>query len=142
MRYFCVDTENVGDYSFIKEMSISSDDTIVLFFSEKSKEIKIEDLKKITESSVNMQYEQVYADTKNALSYQLLISLSLKIKAMYDGDEFFVVTNNNNYNSALKYLEDKIGESVSVLQLEDKEIEECVAVNEDLSDLCIENLDF
>lgn len=46
MRYFCVDTENVGDYSFIKEMSISSDDTIVLFFSEKSKEIKIEDLKK------------------------------------------------------------------------------------------------
>ena len=35
MRYFFVDTENVGDYSFIKEMSISSDDTIVLFFSEK-----------------------------------------------------------------------------------------------------------
>lgn len=143
MRYFFVDTENVNNYSFIEKMSVSSEDTIILFFSEKSKGIKVEDLKKITESLVNVQYEKVDTNTKNALSYQLLISLLLKIKAMCDGDEFFVVTNNDDYNSALEYIESKIGEKVSVVQLEDEEIKECRAVvNNDLSALCIENLDF
>ena len=62
---------------------------------------------------------------------------------MCDGDEFFVVTNNDDYNSALEYIESKIGEKVSVVQLEDEEIKECRAVvNNDLSALCIENLDF
>lgn len=39
MRYFFVDTENVGDYSFIKEMEVTSSDSIVLFVSEMSRRV-------------------------------------------------------------------------------------------------------
>lgn len=143
MRCFFVDTEEVNNYSFIEKMSISSDDTIILFFSEKSKRIKVEDLKKITESSMKVQYEQVCADTKNALSYQLLISLSLRIENAYEDDEYFIVSNNSDYNSAIEYLKNKVGQNISVLQLENEEVKECrTTVNNDLSTVCIENLDF
>ena len=116
MRYFFVDTENIGEYNFVKEMNVSSGDTIVLFVSEKSQRIKLEDLRLINLSGAKIVYEDVYTGYTNALDFQLVACMSLTISTANEEDEYIVVSNDNDYKMPVKYLSEKTNRNISVLK--------------------------
>lgn len=116
MRYFFVDTENISDYSFIKEMNVSSNDTIVLFMSENAGRIKLEDLKAINASKVNIIYEDIYTGEANALDFQLIALLTLNLGSSEGVSEYIVVSNDNGYKLPVKYLKEKTGKSITILK--------------------------
>lgn len=116
MRYFLVDTENVSDYSFIKEMEVTSEDTIVIFMSEKAGRMSLEDLRALYESKANVLYEDIYTGEANALDFQLIAFLSLRIATADKEYEYFVVSNDKGYVLPVKYLSDKTGKKISILK--------------------------
>lgn len=116
MRYFFVDTENVGEYSFVKEMNVSSNDTIILFISENSRRIKLEDLRLINTSRAKIVYEDVYTGEANALDFQLVACMSLMISKTEEYDECIVVSNDNGYKMPTQYLSEKANRNISILK--------------------------
>lgn len=117
MRYFLVDTENVQQFNFIEELSLSNDDKIIMFKSEKSKKIRFEDLKRITECKSIIEYEEVYTGNTNALDFQLIANLSLLISNQNNKcEEYFVVSNDNDFYLPVKYLKNKTKAKVNILK--------------------------
>lgn len=75
-RLFLVDTENTNDYSFVRDMSVSSDDHLVLIYSEKSSNVSINNLKLIYESSCYIEFIKVdFTGISDYLDIQLLLHL-------------------------------------------------------------------
>lgn len=137
MRYFCVDTENVGDYGFIKEMKVTSNDSIVLFVSERLKRVKLEDLKLINMSGAKLVYEDVYTGEENALDFQLIACLALKLTNSEESYEYYIVSNDNDYIIPAKYLSEKTNKNISILKTNEvvlPEIDRNI-VTESLSDV-------
>ena len=137
MRYFFVDTENVGDYSFIKEMEVTSSDSIVLFVSEMSRRVKLEDLKLINMSGAKLVYEDVYTGEANALDFQLIAFIALNLANSEESCEYYIVSNDNDYILPAKYLSEKTNKNISILKTNEvvlPEIDRNVVV-ESLSDI-------
>ena len=98
-RCFLVDTENITDYRFIDEFDVYEEDIIIIFESKKSKPIAIEDFKRIINSSADISIETVQGDTKTFL----LLRLAMDIMN-YD-DEYFVVSDNPDFELAKNFIE-------------------------------------
>ena len=136
MRYFYVDTENVGDYSFINDMEVTKEDTLVLFLSENSRRVKLEDVRLISESGAKVVYEDVYTGDSNALDFQLIALLSLNIATLPDVIEHVIVSDDNDYKIPVKYLIDKTGKKITILKTKDRALSvvDRLAITEALSD--------
>lgn len=117
MRYFLVDTENVQQYNFIEDLALSNNDKIIMFKSEKSKKIRFEDLKRITQCDATIEYEDVYTGNTNALDFQLIANLSLIIATKNNEDEeYIVVSNDKDFLLPVKYLKNKTKSKLTILK--------------------------
>lgn len=133
MRYFVVDTENVDDYSFLRDMNVSENDTLVLLVSEKSKKIDLRVLSSIKTSGVEIICEEVKAGSLNALDLQLSVWLTWNLSMAVDSDEFIIVSNNSDYEILAQYLAKKTKCEISVIKAKtlvdakvDVESEQCI----------------
>lgn len=70
MITFLVDTENISNYSFLENYTLSKDDKLILFITTNSKPIK--NLQLINKSNISIMHENVSCGTKNALDFQLI----------------------------------------------------------------------
>lgn len=122
MRYFLVDTENINQYDFIEEFNLTNEDAIVLFVSERAKKIRLEDLMNITQRNIQVEYEKVYTGTGNALDFQLVAKLSILICTLNKNTQYFIVSNDNGFNAAVKYLKEKMSANIEIIKLESDEI--------------------
>ena len=52
-RVFLIDTENLSDYSFFKNLHLTHNDTIIFFISSNSQRVSLLTLKYIFESKAN-----------------------------------------------------------------------------------------
>lgn len=129
MRYFFVDTENVSDYSFIQDMGISSNDTVVLFMSEKAGRVKLEDIKYLHMSNANIIYEDIYTGESNALDFQLIAFLSLTLCNSNNITEYIIVSNDNDYELPIKYLAKKTNENIKLLKTKTLELDEDIKIH-------------
>ena len=124
MRYFFIDTENVQQYDFIDEIELNADDKIIMFISERSKKIRIEDLMRFTNCNADIAYENVYTGASNALDFQLIAKLSLTIGLNQNKDaEYFVVSNDNDFILPTKYLINNTSVSIQLLKTQTNQIE-------------------
>ena len=124
MRYFFIDTENVQQYDFIDEIELNADDKIIMFISERSKKIRIEDLMRFTNCNADIAYENVYTGASNALDFQLIAKLSLTIGLNQNKDaEYFVVSNDNDFILPTKYLINNTSVNIQLLKTQTNQIE-------------------
>lgn len=117
MKYFFIDTENVQQYDFLDNFKINNDDKIVMFISERSKKLSVEDLKRFTECNANIIYENVYTGENNALDFQLIANISLTIGIEDSKDiEYYIVSNDNDFIMPTQYLIDRTGVNLQILK--------------------------
>lgn len=117
MRYFLVDTENIDQYNFIEDLELSHNDTIIMFTSENSKNIRVTDLKRFTTCSATIEYEDVQTGNTNALDFQLIANLSLLIGTKgIESIEYIIVSNDNDFLLPIKYLKNKTKAQITILK--------------------------
>lgn len=102
MRYFYIDTENVQTFTFINNWNISKEDTIVLFQSPNSKNLKFEDFKRFIGTGAQFICEEVTYAEKNAMDF--LILASLLIRATDCGGNHYIVSDDTGFKTAIDYL--------------------------------------
>ena len=118
MRYFLVDTENISQYDFIEDFSLTSRDVIILFVSDNSNNIRVKKKKNITTNSIRVEYEDIYGSTENALDFQLVARLSLMIYSVGTDSEFFIVSNDTGFNAPIKYLREKTSAKIELIKVQ------------------------
>lgn len=107
MRYFYIDTENVQTYSFADNWKLSQDDTVIVFISPNSRNIKFEDLKIFTNTNSNFIYEDVILGEKNAMDFQMVVELT--IRAMNDDSStHYIVSDDCGFKTSVEYLNSKL----------------------------------
>lgn len=124
MKYFFIDTENIQQYNFLEDMKLCDDDKIVMFISDNTNNIRTEDLKRFTECKAKIQYEHVYTGKRNSLDFQLIINLVLTIATNQALNvEYFIVSNDNDFELPLRYLIDKTGANIQILKTETNQLD-------------------
>lgn len=102
-RLFVIDTENTNDYSFINQYNLNSKDNIVLFFSDKSKNITIDTLDCLLNCNASIKTERVLVGGKNALDFQIVAFVTAKvIQNAYD--KIYIVSNDTGFIYAIDYI--------------------------------------
>ena len=123
MKYLFIDTENLQQYNFLDDMQLCDKDKIVMLVSENTNNIRAEDLKRFTDCKAEIQYEQVYTGDPNALDFQLIINLVLTIATNQAHNiEYFIVSNDNDFELPLKYLIDRTGANIQILKTKTNQI--------------------
>lgn len=105
-RYFYLDTENIQTYNFTTNWNISKDDTVIVFVSNNSKNIKFEDLKFFTNTDATFVYENVATGEKNAMDNQMIVEAS--IRAIRDNSMHYIVSDDCGFRVAIDYLNAKL----------------------------------
>lgn len=118
MRYFLVDTENVQQYDFLDYMEMNETDILIMFMTSASQKIRAIDLKKFIACRANIIFEEVYTGGDNALDFQLIAYLSILIAKTNTNlsDEFYVVSNDKDFELPIRYLSDKNDCSIKILK--------------------------
>lgn len=122
MRYFLVDTENISQYDFIEEFNLTNKDTIILFISDNSNNVRLKDLVNITTRNIVIEDEYIYTGTENALDFQLIAKLSILICNLDRGTEFFVISNDNGFEAPVRYLKEKMSANIEIIKVKPNEI--------------------
>lgn len=122
MRYFLVDTENISQYDFIEEFNLTNKDTIILFISDNSNNVRLKDLVNITTRNIVIEDEYIYTGTENALDFQLIAKLSILICNLDRGTEFFVISNDNGFEAPVRYLKEKMSADIEIIKAKPNEI--------------------
>lgn len=105
-RYFYLDTENIQTYNFTTNWNISKGDTVIVFVSSSSKNIKFEDLKFFTNTDATFVYENVATGEKNAMDNQMIVDVS--IRAIRDNSMHYIVSDDCGFRVAIDYLNAKL----------------------------------
>ena len=113
-----MDTENISQYDFIEDFSLTSGDVIVLFVSDNSNNIRMKDLKNITTKNIIVEYEDIHGSTENALDFQLVARLSLMICSVGTDSEFFIVSNDTGFNAPIRYLREKTSAKLELIKVQ------------------------
>lgn len=123
MKYLFIDTENLQQYNFLENMQLCNKDKIIMLVSENTNNIRAEDLKRFTDCKAEIQYEQVYTGDPNALDFQLIINLVLTIATNQSTDiEYYIVSNDNDFELPIKYLIDKTQANLQILKTETNQL--------------------
>ncbi|MBP3915038.1 PIN domain-containing protein [Clostridium sp.] len=114
-RVFIVDTENTNNLDFINKFKLDQKDKIVLFSSVNSKPINTEFLKKIFDKKICLEIQQVKVGAKNAMDHQIIIYLTLSCNKDINC-EYYIVSNDSDYNYPIQYLNELLGSRVSQVE--------------------------
>ena len=112
MDYFLVDFENVSSDELKKVKNVSGGDSIVLFYSDHCKNIKIETLDVLTGAGVSFTCINVKAGRKDALDFQLSSYLGYLIGNAKEGDAFHIVAKDKGYDCLINFWRKK-GKKIS-----------------------------
>ena len=98
--YF-VDSENVNE-KWIEELTdIKKSDEIIVFYTEKSTHASYENISKIADGDVNLNWVKCFTGT-NALDFQLSTELGYRI-AKGERNTFVIISNDKGYDAIVNY---------------------------------------
>lgn len=101
-KIYFVDTENVSVYSFLKEENCSNKDKLILLTTANSTSIKLEYLKLIQETGIEVIFEEVSTGAKNELDFYLITKMVLEMnKLNSENYEFIIVSNDKGFRTAI-----------------------------------------
>lgn len=109
MRLFIVDTENIQQYKFLEECKINDEDTIVLAYTEHSKQLNISYLDKMLESGAFLETKVFRCGTPNALDFQIVSYLLISMMETKLYNEYIIISNDKGFDVALDYITKQTG---------------------------------
>lgn len=71
MKYFLIDYENVNAHGLNGISGLSSEDAVIIFYSENADTMSFELHRRLNESKAEISFEKVITGSKNALDFQL-----------------------------------------------------------------------
>ncbi len=106
-RFFLIDYENVKTNGLNGVSSLTSKDTVIIFYSENAANMTFGLHRRINESRASIQYQKVEVGFKNALDFQLSSYLGYLIcmnrsQGLVDA-EYYVVTNDQGFSCLKSY---------------------------------------
>lgn len=94
---FLIDFENVGNNGFEGIEELNAEDKLIIFYSEKAKNLTITTHCKLESSNVQKEYFCVDVGGKNALDFQLVTYLGYLI-ATQNKETYFIVSKDDGYS--------------------------------------------
>lgn len=105
--------------------------------SSNSNYISIEDFKLFIDSKAKIEFEHIETGKKNALDFQLAMSLAITITENQDKNyQYYIVSNDKDFEIVIKYLKNKTGKSVNLVNRFQTQEEVIDLLPEDLVDSC------
>lgn len=122
MKFLFVDTESVARYEFIDDTDFVPDDEIVIFRTDKSKEIKKVDLMRISNCNAKIRYVDVLSDQSDRLISKLISCIEDIEKQFKDEEkDYFFMSNNIDLRSPVELIYDRFGHDIYFYKTGDEE---------------------
>jgi len=106
MAIYLVDYENVKTEGLHGITKLQKEDKVIIFYSENADKLTFGLHRRINESAANISYVRVEVGFKQALDFQLVSYLGYLIAQDKDIN-YFIVSNDNGFNSVTKFWEKK-----------------------------------
>lgn len=106
-RIFIIDTENLSKYGSIYNRGLTPADCVVFAYTENSRPVHLREMQPIINSGCELQFEEMETGTPNALDFQIVTYLSMKVnefKDYSDNVEFYIVSLDKGFQAAINYL--------------------------------------
>ncbi len=120
-------------YEFLSELGIGANDIIFMVASCRSNKITIEDLDRFIGSGSNVAFEYVDTGVKNAMDFQLGMSLAIEMTKNKDrDDEYFIVSEDSDFELVSKYLNNRLQKKVHILNKRNYEMYSKKSIDDNL----------
>lgn len=103
MDCYLIDFENVHTYGMKKLLNVSEGDTVIIFFSEQSKNVTLDVIEGVTKNNAILTCHKVSVGTKNALDFQLSSHLGYLIGKGTRNTKYHIVSQDKGYDCLCKY---------------------------------------
>ena len=106
-RMFIIDTENLNKYDSIYNRGLTPIDCVVFTYTDNSRSIHLREIQPLIDSGCEIQFEKMESGRPNALDFQIVTYLTMKIiefKDYSDSVEFYIVSSDKGFESAINYL--------------------------------------
>ena len=105
-RYYYVDSENVGDNWVKLLQTVDKEDVFIVFYTDKSPNMKYENLIIVREAKNMIQFEKCYKGP-NALDFQLTTQIGYDICNNTAEIEYVIVSNDAGFDAVVRYWKDR-----------------------------------
>ena len=128
MNYFLIDYENVRVSGFDGVTNLTSEDVVVVFYSENADTLTFGLHRRINESKAQFHFQKVSVGGKNALDFQLCSYLGYLIRDTKNGDgeandNYYIVSNDHGYIILSDYWKKRGTDVIVVSNLSKKLVE-------------------
>ncbi|SES89811.1 hypothetical protein SAMN02910413_1165 [Pseudobutyrivibrio sp. C4] len=123
MNYYLIDYENVHAEGFKVLNGMTADDTVIIFYSDNSKNITFDILEPLMSSNTKLKCFKVNVGTKNALDFQLTSYLGYLLGQEGVNGNYYIVSDDNGFDVALEFWK-RLNYSVNRITVKSKEIGE------------------
>lgn len=103
MDCYLVDFENVHTNGIKRLLNVSEKDTVIIFFSEQSKNITLDVIEEVTKNNAILTCHKVNNGTKNALDFQLSSHLGYLIGKDANNTKYHIVSQDKGYDCLCDY---------------------------------------
>ena len=105
-RLYLVDYENVSDAGLVGVDTLSSSDTVIIFYGSKVKSVAYESLIAITSSKATIEHLKAEKTAKNYLDFQLTTYLGYKL-GKEGFDEICIISKDSGFDAVVDFWTDK-----------------------------------
>ncbi|MGN0363947.1 MAG: PIN domain-containing protein [Bilifractor sp.] len=100
-RGFLIDLENVQSAGLDGVDQLTDEDIVIVFYSNKADNLKIDMVKTIQESSAKVVYLKVFNGTPNALDFQLLTYLYYYYNPDDEDAQYWIISRDTGYDASI-----------------------------------------
>lgn len=118
MNYYLIDFENIKNEDIAKITETNVGDKIIIFYSEKRKNITLDIIENITRKNLQFSCYKATTGTKNALDFQLSSYLGYLIGKSENNEKYYIVSNDKGYDCLCDYWK-SYGKDVTRISLSD-----------------------
>lgn len=113
MRLFLIDYENVNSAGLVGIGQVSPDDRVILFYSQAANTLSFEVMDEMMTANIVPERICLSRTGKNALDFQLVTFLGFLV-AQKKADEYFIISNDAGYQSAIAFCREYLGVRVQL----------------------------
>ena len=106
MNLYLIDYENVTDTGFMGVKELTAEDTVIVFYSQHTKNISFERHIELSQSPAHFEYIKILKTGKNYLDFQLSTYLGFLI-GKDKPEHVYIITNDTGYDSVIDFWSDK-----------------------------------
>lgn len=101
-KYYLVDLENVKNSGLEGIEQLSSQDQVIVFYSDKADTLKIDVIQKISEGKADVTFIKADNGTPNSLDFQLITYLYYNLAKEDTESQFWIISKDTGYEASIR----------------------------------------